>query len=119
MTTYNANEHRSEEELVARSIQIGAMEDQLDVKNLVKWTVITIVFVLTLIFTAFQLYKGYKFKISEEQAINAQYDDLATLRANEKARLSTYGVVDETKKIYHIPLDKAIDLTVQAYQNKK
>ncbi|TNE74610.1 hypothetical protein EP331_01200 [bacterium] len=115
---YNSNEHHTEEELVARSIEIGAMEDQLDVKSLAKWTVITIIFVLGLIFTGFELYKGYSYKVAEELGINAQYSDLINAKTSVKERLSTYGVVDETKKIYHIPIDKAIDLTVQAYQSK-
>jgi hypothetical protein len=40
-------------------------------------------------------------------------DDLAMLRADEHARLSTYGWIDQTHGIVRVPIERAIELTAQ------
>lgn len=109
---------KNEEILFAENVAFGAEQDKIDVGNLWKWTVITIVFVLTLIGTGYQLYTYFSYQIGEKQANETQYDALVIAQEATETRLNSSGVVDETKGVYHIPVDKAIDLTVQAYQTK-
>lgn len=104
--------------LFAQSVEFGAMEDKLDVGALWKWTVLTIIFVLALIGTGFQLHTYFVYTIAEEQAINSKYDILVNSQESAKTTLSTSGIVDESKGVYHIPIEKAIDLTVEAYKTK-
>ena len=111
--------HTSEEDLIfSQSIDLGVTEDKIDVANLWKWTIFTIVFVLGLIFTAAQLYSYYGYKMAESQAINTKYDTLVNAKESAKKQLATTGLIDESKGQYHIPIDKAIDLTVEAYKTK-
>jgi hypothetical protein len=40
-------------------------------------------------------------------------EDLAALREREEQALTTYGVVDRNGGVYRIPIDRAIELTLQ------
>jgi hypothetical protein len=40
-------------------------------------------------------------------------EDLAELRAREEQTLTTYGVVDQNAGVYRIPIDRAMELTLQ------
>lgn len=104
--------------LLAQSVEFGAMEDKLDVAALWKWTLLTLTFVLILIATSSQLYKYYSYTIAEEQAINAKYDGLTNYLESVHTQLNTSGVLNNEKMIYHIPIDKAINLTVDSYKSK-
>ncbi len=44
---------------------------------------------------------------------------LAELRARQSDQATTYGWVDRKAGIVRLPIDRAIDLTVQAYTTKK
>lgn len=114
MSEHISNE---EKELVAQSLEMGAMEDKVDVKNLSKWTAIVIVIVLGLILIGSNLYSFYTFKTAEETAIRTEYKDLKNYKQNVDYRLNNHGIVDDEKKIYHIPVEKAIDIVVKDYQN--
>lgn len=43
---------------------------------------------------------------------------LSELRAKEAAILSGYAVIDEAKGIYQIPIEKSMELEVEALKNK-
>jgi hypothetical protein len=45
--------------------------------------------------------------------LHAKGTDLATLRAHETQRLSTYGYTDKEKGIVHIPIDVAMQKVVE------
>lgn len=107
-----------EVDLLAQSIEFGATEDKIDVPSLWKWTLFTITFVLILITTSSQLYTYYTYALAEEQGINAKYDELYNHLEFEHNRLNTSGVVNKEKMEYHIPIEKAIDLTVDSYKSK-
>jgi hypothetical protein len=44
---------------------------------------------------------------------------LQDLRANEQTELTTYGWIDQKAGVVRLPIDRAMDLTVQALQAKK
>ncbi len=44
---------------------------------------------------------------------------LADLRARQSEQASTYGWVDQKAGIVRLPIDRAMELTVQAYNTKK
>lgn len=44
---------------------------------------------------------------------------LADLRAKEKAAVSTYGWVDKDKGVVRLPVDRAVELTIQELNAKK
>jgi hypothetical protein len=49
----------------------------------------------------------------EPQLQTQPREDLAALRAREEQALTTYGVVDRNAGVYRIPIDRAIELTLQ------
>jgi hypothetical protein len=46
-------------------------------------------------------------------------DKLKDLRAHEQTELTTYGWIDQKAGVVRLPIDRAMELTVQALQAKK
>ncbi len=115
MSTIKSNPLQEPDAQFKEAVGFGAEHDRVNVANLFKWTVITTLFVLGLIFTSFEIYTYQTFKISESQAINTTYEVLTESKKAVNDRLSSYGIVDETKKVYHLPIEKAMQLTIDAY----
>jgi hypothetical protein len=115
MSTQHSNPLQQTDTQFDEAVNFGAEHDRVNVGNLVKWTVITVIFVLSLIFTGFELYNYSMYTTAESQAINTTYEVLTTYRKSVDDRLSTYGVVDDSKKMYHVPIEKAMQLTIDAY----
>ena len=115
MSSQHSNPLQENDTQFNEAVLFGAEQDSVNVGNLFKWTVITIIFVLGLIYTGFQLYTYFTYTTAESQAISTTYEILDTYKMNNEKRLSSYGIVNEDNGIYHLPIEKAIDLTVDAY----
>lgn len=118
MSSQHSNPLQENDTNFHEAVNFGAEHDKVDVANLAKWTVITIVFVLILIATGFQLYTYYTYTTAEKQAISTTYENLDTYKIQVNTRLNSYGIADDSKKLYHIPIDKAIEITVNDYSKK-
>jgi hypothetical protein len=46
-------------------------------------------------------------------------DKLKDLRAHEQTELTTYGWIDEKAGVVRLPIDRAMELTVQSLQSKR
>lgn len=101
---------------IERSIQLGVTEDTLDMKMLVKWTMITVIIMFSLILIAMNLLSYHSQRIAEETAISTRYNNLMDLRSNNDKLLNSYGVVDAEKGVYHITIEKAIDAVANDYK---
>lgn len=118
MSNQHSNPLEENDSHFKEAVNFGAEHDNVSVGNLFKWTLIVALIVLGLIFTGFELYKSYSFKTAEEQAILTTYDQLDAYKTTVQSRLNSYGIVNEQKGIYHLPIEKAIDLTIDAYSKK-
>ena len=115
MSTQHSNPLQEPNAQFNEAVGFGAEHDRVNVANLFKWTVITVIFVLGLIFIGFELYTYQTFKTAESQAISTTYEILTESKKAVNDRLSSYGIVDDTKMVYHLPIEKAMQLTIDAY----
>lgn len=54
----------------------------------------------------------------DEKRAQERLDNLKALREQEAKQLSTYGWVDQGKGVAHIPIDRAIELTIADLKQK-
>ena len=101
----------------SRIVNLGVMEDKLDIKNVTLWTVITTVIVVILIVIAINIYNYFKFDQEFNQAINTQYTEIRNLKTNAQNQLTTFEVISPEEGVFRIPIDSAKTLVIQNYQN--
>lgn len=104
----NVSIETSDQELV-QAITIGVNNDTLDVKKLILWSSLGVGIVATLViiwvFTSqilFQQSRANATATSTYYAIEKLTDDANT-------HIQSFGVLDNEKGVYHIPIDVAID----------
>ncbi len=77
-------------------------------------TVIVTVVTIALIVFSVVLLNEYFISVREEvvqtQVLNIKSKLLTELHAIENERLNSYGIADSVNNIYHIPIDRAMDL---------
>lgn len=95
---------------VGESFKSGFMPDWFNYKTLVFSMFFIIGLILTFIFGTAQLFHYYQYQIEQETLSTLKYVDTAALKDADRLRLSTTGVIDAEKGVYHIPIDSAIEL---------
>ena len=96
----------------AVSVEKGVMDDVLNIKVLTFWSVITVLYMLAMVYGGYRIYKFWGFQSRMEQAISTEYKELHLKRAADAHHLSTFGMVDSTSGVYRMPINAAIDLYV-------
>ncbi len=112
--TYNAEEIVLDfsDSDVKESFSSGVMPDKFNYSILVGGLVFIVVLVLGMIGGVAELYNYYSYQINVETQQNLKYVEKETLLKASATRLSTTGIVDQAAGIYHIPVDKAMELLV-------
>lgn len=88
----------------------GVQPDWFDYRILGGGFVFIVTLILVLIFGTAQLYMWASNSVNQEVQSNLKYVDTAKIRLVDKTRLESTGIVDEKTGVYHIPIEKAIDL---------
>lgn len=99
------------------SVQLGASPDKLDYKKLFGLFLAGILLVVALVYFAMMYFNYLTFKQTQEAAESAVYYQLETLRANDAEILNNFGVIEAETGIYRVPVDSAVTLVVEDYQN--
>jgi hypothetical protein len=113
--TYNAEEVVLDfnwDANVKESFSSGVMPDKFNYRTLIGGIVAGIVLIVVLILGLSEVFNYYSFVIDRETQNNLKYVEKEMLLEAAKTRLSTTGVIDAEKGVYHIPIDKAMDLLV-------
>jgi hypothetical protein len=101
----------------AESVNYGVSPDSLNYGKLFGLVFVGIIVVVGLVFTAKTMFNYFSFQASQKAAVNAVFYDLEDLTQKHQQTLTTFGVVDEQAGIYRVPVDSAITLIVQEYNN--
>ncbi len=101
---------------VKESINYGVTPDTLNYKRLFGYFFGGIILVSVMVYGSKTMFNYFSFKASQEAAINAVFYDIEELRAKDKEILTTFGVVDEDKNLYRVPVDSAITLILNDYK---
>lgn len=98
---------------VQKSVEIGVMPDSHNYQTLTVAISSIIAITVVLILIAYNLFDYYHFTQQEQAAYNTEYTQVSTLKSIEQQRLNSSGIIDEENGVYHIPIDKAIELVAE------
>ena len=110
-----AVEHKTEEvdveitdDRVAQSVEHGVMDDQLNYKRLVFWSVFGIILVLIFVKALYEMNQYNVQSVQERVSADSEYYQVNQMKRDAKNQLENFGVVDLENGIYRIPIDSAI-----------
>jgi hypothetical protein len=112
--TYNAEEIVLDfnDSDVKESFSSGVMPDKFNYSTLVGGLVFIVVLILGMIGGVSELFNYYRYQVNLETQLNLKYVEKETLLSASRTRLSTTGTVDKAAGVYHIPVEKAMELLV-------
>lgn len=97
----------------------GYEKRDTNVKGIVWVTVISAIIIVVSVVMVNELFIATKEEIVEEVVLKPESVPLRELRARETSILESYGVVDSSKGIYRIPIERAMKLTAErAYERE-
>lgn len=98
----------SDEDL-AHSVEHGVMEDKLNYKRLVFWSVFGTILVIIFVRGLFEMYQYNMTTTQERVSSESEYYQANQMKKEAQQRLESFGVVDLENGIYRIPIDSAIN----------
>ena len=93
---------------VAQSVDHGVMDDQLNYKRLVFWSVFGIILVLIFVKALYEMNQYNVQTVQERVSADSEYYQANQMKRQAQDRLDSFGVVDLENGIYRIPIDSAI-----------
>ncbi len=101
------------------SIEKGVTDDVLNIKALTFWSIITVIYMIVMVYGGYQIYTYWGFKSKMDLAINAEYKELNSKISADQEHLNTFGIVNADSGVYRIPIENAFDLYVQKQSTSK
>jgi hypothetical protein len=101
------------------SIEKGVTDDVLNIKALTFWSIITVIYMIVMVYGGYQIYTYWGFKSKMDLAINAEYKELNSKVSADQEHLNTFGIVNADSGVYRIPIENAFDLYVQKQSTGK
>jgi transposase-like protein len=93
---------------VARSVEHGVMDDQINYKRLVFWSVFGIILVLVFVISLFEMNQYNVQSTQERVSADSEYYQVNQMKRESQEQLDSFGVVDLENGIYRIPIDSVI-----------
>ncbi len=98
-----------DDQKVADSISYGVMQDKLNYKRLVFWSVLGMALVVIFVVALFQMFEYNEAVTRDRVSESSEYYQINQLNKEAEERLNNFGVIDAEEGIYHIPIDSAIN----------
>lgn len=95
-------------ERVANSVDHGVMDDKLNYKRLVFWSVFGTILVIIFVRGLFEMYEYNMNTTQERVSSESEYYQVNQMKKDAQQQLESFGVVDLENNIYRIPIDSAI-----------
>lgn len=93
---------------VASSVEHGVMDDKLNYKRLVSWSVLGTILVVIFVKGLFEMYQ-YNERLTQERVSGeSEYYQVNQMKKEARDKLNSFGVVDLENEVYRIPIDSAI-----------
>ncbi|MDZ7682309.1 MAG: hypothetical protein U5J63_11520 [Fodinibius sp.] len=93
---------------VAQSVEHGVMDDKLNYKRLVFWSVFGIILVLIFVKALYEMNQYNAQSTQERVSADSEYYQANQMKREAREQLNSFGVVDLENGIYRIPIDSAI-----------
>jgi len=98
----------------------GYEKKDVNIRQILWWTIGLVVAIAISLVLLNEFFLSVKEEMIYEEVLKPESISLRDVRAKEDLLLNSYAVVDSTKGIYRIPIDRAIELVAQeAYRGKK
>jgi transposase-like protein len=96
------------DEQLADSVEHGVMEDKLNYKRLMFWSVFGTILVVIFVKGLYEMYQ-YNTQITQERVSSeSEYYQVNQMKKEARQQLDSFGVVDLENGTYRIPIDSAI-----------
>ena len=98
---------------MARSVDKGVMDDNPNYRRILFWSILgTTIFVVFVVMLA-SIYDFNSYLTQTSTSEESSYYQIKELNEKAEQRLTSFGVIDEEKGIYRIPIDSAITTYVE------
>lgn len=104
------------DEQVANSLEHGVMDDKLNYKRLIFWSVFGIILVLIFARALFEMYQYNEQSLQERVSAESEFYEVTNMKNEARQDLESFGVVDLENGIYRIPIDSAITQIAADYE---
>lgn len=96
-------------ERVANSVEHGVMDDKLNYKRLIFWSVFGTILVVIFVRGLIEMYQ-YNMQVTQERVSSeSEYYQVNQMKKEAQEQLDSFGVVDLENGTYRIPIDSAIN----------
>ncbi|WP_138430489.1 hypothetical protein [Fodinibius saliphilus] len=97
------------DERVASAVEHGVMDDKLNYKRLVFWSVLGTVLVVIFVIALFEMFQHNEQQLKNSVSADSEYYQVNNMKREAEEELNSFGVVDTENDIYRIPIDSAIN----------
>jgi transposase-like protein len=104
------------DEEVANSVEHGVMDDKLNYKRLIFWSIFGIILVLIFARALFEMYQYNEQTLQERVSAESEFYEVTKMKNEARQDLDSFGVVDLENGIYRIPIDSAITQIAADYE---
>ena len=99
----------TEDASFAAAVSHGVQSDELQYGKLFFWSGFLIITVIAFV-VGLMFFSEYSFFNAQQNAsVTSTYRQVSTIKAEQTEELNSFGVVDQEKGIYHIPIEEAIN----------
>lgn len=94
---------------LADSVEHGVMQDKLNYKRLIFWSVFGTILVIVFVRGLYEMYQ-YNSQVTQERVSSeSEYYQVNQMKKEARQQLNSFGVVDLENGTYRIPIDSAIN----------
>jgi len=94
---------------LADSVEHGVMQDRLNYKRLIFWSVFGTILVIVFVRGLYEMYQ-YNTQVTQERVSSeSEYYQVNQMKKEARQQLDSFGVVDLENGTYRIPIDSAIN----------
>ncbi|WP_445666412.1 transposase [Fodinibius sp. AD559] len=97
------------DEQLADSVEHGVMQDKLNYKRLVFWSVFGTILVVVFVWGLFEMYQYNSAVTQDRVSSESEYYQVNQMKREARQQLDSFGVVDLENGTYRIPIDSAIN----------
>ncbi|MHB2149277.1 hypothetical protein ACX8XP_09495 [Calditrichota bacterium LG25] len=98
----------------------GYEKSDANVNKIIAYTILIMVLLGAIIVGVNEYFTYYSRQLEYDIILNKQSTELLELRANEEKILNSYELLDYTKGIYRIPIERAMEILAdEAYAKQK
>lgn len=93
---------------VARSVEHGVMDDQLNYKRLISWSVLGVILVAIFVKGLIEMFQYNETLIQERVSADTEFYQVNQLKREARDKINSFGVVDLENGVYRVPVDSVI-----------